>query len=429
MGGVVMTTITTKLTVFASALSVLGVTAVATVPPSVGVEADESDTVVEWNQHAIDAMLIAGQPLLVDVLHLAMMHGAVYDAVNAIDGGHQPYLGAPPAEPWYSKEAAAATAAYRVLASILPAGQQDALLATYQASLDAIEDGPAEDGGIATGEAAAAAMVAARTGDGRFGTPGFPVGSAPGEWRPVPPAFINDPAAWVADVTPFLIDTASQFRSDGPNPLTSAEYAEEFAEVKALGSATSTLRTAEQTEAARFWGVGPPPVTWAIMFRSLARDHDLPVADEARLFAMLYLTAADGAISCWDDKRHWGFWRPITAIREADTDGNPATEADPAWTPLLPTPPYPDHPSAHTCVSGSFVYTLQDFFGTDKVAFGARNPFSGIQRDFTRFSEAIKEIVDARIWAGLHFRTADVHGAVIAKKVAHWRDTQYFQGS
>jgi hypothetical protein len=163
------------------------------------------------------------------------------------------------------------------------------------------------------------------------------------------------------------------------------------------------------------------------MFRSLAAGNDLAVADDARLFAMLYLTAADGAISCWDDKRHWGFWRPITAIREADTDGNDRTVADPDWLPLLPTPPYPDHPSAHTCISGSFVYTLQDFFGTDKMAFGGRNSVNGIERDFSRFSDAIKEITDARVWAGLHFRTADVHGSVIAKKVAHWRDKHYFQ--
>jgi hypothetical protein len=410
-----------------AAAAAMGLTTMVAVPSSIGGEADRPDPVVEWNQHAIDAMLIAGRPVLADVLHLAMMHGAVYDAVNAIDGGHQPYLAAPAAEPWYSKDAAAATAAYRVLTSVLPAGQQDALLATYLASLAAIEDGPAKDGGIATGEAAAAVMIADRTGDGRFGAPGFPVGSAPGEWRPAPPLFINDPAAWVADVKPFLIDSASQFRSDGPNSLTGPEYTEEFDDVKSLGSATSTRRTAEQTETALFWGAGIPPVNWALMFRSIATNHNVSVTDDARLFAMLYLTAADAAISCWDDKRHWGFWRPITAIREADNDGNPATEADPTWTPLLPSPPYPDHPSAHTCISGSFVYTLQDYFGTDKVAFSGRNYVNGIERDFARFSDAVKEIIDARVWAGLHFRIADVHGAVIAKKVAQWREMHYFQ--
>jgi hypothetical protein len=408
-------------------IATLGAGTAAAMPSSSAAEADQMDTVVQWNQYAADATLAAGGPPLATVLHMAMVHGAMYDAVNAIDGRHEPYLGSPAAQSWYSQDAAAAAAAYGVLASLLSAGQQAALETTYLESLAAIDDGPAKDGGIATGEAAAAAMVAARMNDGRFGTPGFPVGSAPGEWRQTLPAFVNDPGAWVADVTPFLIENSSQFRSDGPNPLTSRAYAEEFAEVKSFGSLTSTRRTADQTEASLFWGVGWPPNTWAGMFRSLAAGNDLAVADDARLFAMLYLTAADGAISCWDDKRHWGFWRPITAIREADTDGNDRTVADPDWLPLLPTPPYPDHPSAHTCISGSFVYTLQDFFGTDKMAFGGRNSVNGIERDFSRFSDAIKEITDARVWAGLHFRTADVHGSVIAKKVAHWRDKHYFQ--
>jgi hypothetical protein len=384
------------------------------------------NTVVDWNQQANDALLAAGQPPHVYLLHMAMVHGAVYDAVNAIDSGYQPYLGAPPAEPWYSKDAATATAAYRVLVSLLP-GQQTELEMAYLASLNAVVDGPSKDGGIATGEASAAAMITAREDDGRFGDPGFPVGSAPGEWRPVLPAFVNDPNAWMADVEPFLILRSSQFRTHGPHALTSRRYAKEFAEVKSLGSLTSTTRTTDQTEAVLFWGAGHPPAMWSSMFRSLALAQDLPTADDARLFAMLYLTAADAAISCWDDKRFWGFWRPITAIREAEVDGNPETEPDPNWLPLLPTPPYPDHPSAHTCISGSFVYTLQDFFGTDRMAFGTRNPVNGIERAFTRFSDAIKEIIDARVWAGLHFRTADVQGALIGKKVAHWRMKHFFR--
>jgi len=172
-----------------------------------------ADTVTDWNQLATDALIVnAGQGPTVSVLHLAMVHGAVYDAVNAIDGRHEPYLAAPRARSWYSKDAAAATAAYRVLVSIV-AAQQAALEARYQASLAAIPEGKAKAGGIAVGEAGAAQMIAARTGDGRFGPFRFPVGSEPGRWRPVLPAFVSDPNAWVAQVRPFLIDSTAQFRA------------------------------------------------------------------------------------------------------------------------------------------------------------------------------------------------------------------------
>lgn len=384
------------------------------------------NVVVEWNETAWAALTASTPALLVHVLHQAMVHGAVYDAVNAIDGGYEPYLGSPSAMPWYSKEAAAATAAYEVLLNVAPT-QAAMLDAAYATSLSAIPDGAAKDGGIAVGEAAAQAMIDARTGDGRFGAPGWPVGNEPGEWRPTLPAFVNDPTAWVANVRPFLIDSPSQFRSDGPDPLSSRAYAEEFNEVKTLGSVNSSTRTQNQTDAALFWGQGNPPAMWSIIFRSLATSEGLSTAENARLFAMLYLSAADGAVACWDSKGHWLFWRPITAIRDAEFDGNPATTDDDGWLPLLPTPPYPDNPSAHACISGSFVSALRDFFGTDKMSFGTTNPVNGIERDFTRFSQAIKEIIDARIWGGLHFRVADVQGAVIAKKVGRWRERHYFQ--
>jgi hypothetical protein len=165
----------------------------------------------------------------------------------------------------------------------------------------------------------------------------------------------------------------------------------------------------------------------------------LDIVENARLFAMTDLAASDAAIGCWNDKYYWQFWRPITAIREADSDGNPATVADPTWLPLfdpatpvfsgppLVTPPFPDHPSGHACVTGALVHTLQSFFGTDKIAFSAFSNKSGTTRSFARFSDALKEVIDARVWAGIHFRTADTQGAVLGKKVAHWLDKHYFQ--
>jgi PAP2 superfamily len=384
------------------------------------------DAVIQWNVNASTALFgTAGQLPQQSVPHMAMVHGAVYDAVNAIDGGREGYLlSSRLATPSDSKEAAAATAAYRVLLNIVPA-QQPALDAQYAASLAAIPDGVAKTRGIAVGEAAAAAMVAARTLDGRFGPFRFSVGSAPGKWRPVLPAFVNDPNAWLKDVKPFLLHSASQFRSKGPLALTSGRYAREVAEVRSLGSLTSTTRTADQTHAARYWAENPP-ATWSRIFRTLSAQQELSLVENARFFAALYMTGADALIAVWDDKEHSSFWRPITAIREADTDGNPATQPEPAWLPLIPTPPYPEHPSGHTGVSGSFVATLQDLFGTDRVAWTDTNN-AGLTRSFTRFSQAIDEIIDARVWSGIHFRTADEQGALIGRNVARLREEHYFE--
>jgi hypothetical protein len=385
-----------------------------------------ADTVSEWNLNATNALIVtAGQPPQLSVPHLAMVHGAVYDAVNAIDGGHEGYLiSSLLAKPSDSKDAAAATAAYRVLVHLVPA-QQPLLDTQYAASLATIPDGSPKTRGIAVGNATSAAMIAARTDDGRFGSFRFAVGSGPGVWKPVLPAFVNDPAAWLKDVEPFLIRSSSQFRSEGPLPLTSRRYAREFEEVKAFGSAGSDVRSGEQALAARYWAENPPG-TWSRIFRTLSAQQGLSLVENARFFATLYLTAADALISVWDDKAHWSFWRPITAIREADTDGNPRTEPDSGWLPLIATPPYPEHPSGHAGLSGSIVKTLQQFFGTDKVAWSDTNN-AGLTRSFTRFSQAIDEIVDARVWSGIHFRTADEQGERIGRQVARYREEHYFQ--
>jgi hypothetical protein len=194
--------------------------------------------------------------------------------------------------------------------------------------------------------------------------------------------------------------------------------------VKAYGSATSVVRSADQTLAARYWAENPP-ATWSRIFRTLSVQQYLSLEENARLYAMLYLTAADALITVWNDKAHYLFWRPITAIREAATDGNPATEADPAWLPLIPTPPYTEHSSGHSGLSGSFVATLQDFFGTDRIGWTDTNN-AGLTRSFTRFSRAIDEIVDARVWSGIHFRNADEQGAKIGREVARYREQNYF---
>jgi hypothetical protein len=414
------------------------------------------NTVIEWNAIASTAIITtAGQSPQAAVLSLAMVQGAVYDAVNAINGGYRPYLVAPPAKPGDSMEAAAATAAFRVLvgfpervpalAGLFPA-QLAALQPLYDASLATVPDGLSKTEGIGVGEAAASAMLTARQNDGRGGAFTFVPGTAPGQWRPAPPQgptgiVARDPAPWVGFVKTFIVPNAQMLRSDGPNALTSAAYAEDFNEVKQLGSLTSTTRTADQTAAAIFWQDSGPAI-WNRVYRALASSHGLEIADSARLFAMTNLAAADGAIGCWNDKAYWSSWRPVTAIREAANDGNPATAADPNWLPLfdpsvavsgapLVTPGFPDQPAGHTCISSATVHALQAFFRTDKVPFTAISnkcaPAPCPTRSFSRLSTALKEIIDARVWGGIHFRTADVQGAALGNKVVQYMDKHYFQ--
>jgi hypothetical protein len=410
-----------------------------------------ANAVTDWNAIASSAIVApppagAGQPPPAAALSFAMVQGAVYDAVNAIDRGYQPYLVQPPSNPTDSKEAATAAAAFRVLVGFLDLpglfpSQQAALEPIYYAYIAGLPDDPpgSRANGEAIGEATARAMLIDRQNDGRFGPPPVLYPPAPGIWRPTPPNFANDPAPWVGNVRPFLVPSAEMLRTDGPNALTSAEYAEDFNEVKELGSLTSITRTPDQTDAAIWWQEHAHSL-YHRMFRMLAEEQGLNVVRSARLFAMETMAAADASIGCWNDKYYWQFWRPITAIREADTDGNPATEADPAWWPLfhpttpvctpppLVTPPFPDHPSGHSCITGAFVHTLQNFFGTDRIAI--RNAYSTkscTYRSFDRFSAMLDEVIDARVWAGIHFRTADTQGAVLGKKVAQYLKKHYFQ--
>ena len=405
-----------------------------------------ANAVTDWNLIASNAIVVtAGQPPPVSALSFAMVQGAVYDAVNAIDRGYRPYLPEPPSNPRDSKEAAAATAAYRVLVGFgdLPGlfpSQQPTLQPVYDAYITGLPDNPpgSKAAGIAIGEATARTMLTNRLNDGRFGPPPTLYPPAPGVWRPTPPNFGNDPAPWVGNVRPFLVPSAEMLRTDGPNPLTSAAYAEDFNEVKDLGSLTSITRTADETDAAIFWQ-DHGHALFNRIFRTLAASQGLDIVESARLFAMENLAAADAAIGCWNDKYYWQFWRPITAIREANTDGNPATEADPTWwplfhpttpvcnPPLLVTPSFPDHPPGHACATGAFMHTLQNFFGTDKIRFSAFSNKSCTTRSFERFSDVLKELIDARVWAGIHFRTADVQGAVLGKKVAQYLKKHYFQ--
>jgi hypothetical protein len=318
------------------------------------------------------------------------------------------------------------TIAFPTRASVL-----QTLATEYAASLGAIAESPFKTQGIAAGNAAAEAMIAARLDDGRFGPSQWVPNSAPGHWQPLLNADgtqMLDPTPWIGGVRPFLLQSSSQFRTAGPLALTSAAYAAEFNEVKALGSLNSTTRTPEQTHIALFWA-STPVATWNAVARALVENptYEVDVAESARLFAMTNLTAADAHINCWNDKYYWDFWRPWNAIPRAGEDGNPATSPDASWTALL-TAPYPDHPSGHLCLDGAHLVVLPMFFGTDEARFGVTSVrFPGETRFFDRFSDPLKEIIEARIWAGLHYRTADVQAVLLGRDVAEYMATHYFQ--
>jgi hypothetical protein len=424
-----------------STLAVL-VLALALAVPAVASAANE---VTKWNEIAVNT--VNAQPPITSAppagsVFVAMVQGAVYGAVNAVDRHGRPYL-VNRSFPKASKDAAAATAAFRVLDSLFAATHHATLQAAYDSSLAGIPNGARKEAGIEVGTMAADAMLAEGH-DGRtligctFGT------GMPGVWQPLAGptgAPICDPTPWLANAVPLLVKSPSQFRTAGPLPLTSAAYAAEFNEVKAMGSINSATRTAAQSHAAAFWQTNPA-ANYNAIARRFVDQFSLDVSDSARLFAMLDLSAADALITTWNDKYHWDFWRPITAIRRADTDGNPATVADATWTPMfdpslsatiggtgpaLSTPPYPDHPSGATAYAGASMHAFASFFGTDELSFYATSSrFPGEQRTFHRFSDVTNEVLEARIWSGIHFRNPDAQAANLGREVERYIHKHFF---
>jgi PAP2 superfamily len=432
---------------FVSILALVAVMPAATAPVVTA-----TNPVTDWNLTAVNTLTTlpgpAGGAPPASQISMGMVQGAVYDAVNAITPKHyRPYLLKRRFAATASKDAAVATAAYMVLSNIVStvpasipfptrASVLQSLASQYAASLDAIPDSPRKTKGVAAGTAAAGAMIAAREGDGRFGPSQWVPNSAPGHWQPlVDPATgqpILDPTPWVGGVKPFLLQSSSQFRTAGPLALGSAAYAAEFNEVKALGSINSAVRTATQTYIARWWQT-TPVASWNAVARDLIGREAVDILDSARLLAMANLSAADAHINCWNDKYYWDFWRPWNAIPRAAEDGNPATDAEAGWTALI-TAPYPDHPSGHLCNDGAHVGVLRMFFG-DKIEGGYQitsastflAPSDPKTRTFGSFSQALAELIEARIWAGLHFRTADVQAKQLGRNVANYMAANYFQ--
>jgi hypothetical protein len=389
-----------------------------------------ADEITDWNNVMLDAIRANSMSPLPASRILAAMHTGMYDAVNSIARTHQPYHVDLTADPGTSREAAAAQAAHRVLSGMLPVSQAayDAALAN---SLSNVPDGPGKTAGIALGNSVGAEILALRANDGASAVVPYTPGSAPGEWRPTPPA--NAPAAapqW-GNVTPWAMTSPSQFRNpDGPPALDSAEYTAAFNEVKAIGSATSATRTLDQSNIAHFWagptGTSTPTGHWNRIAQTVAESQGNTLEENARLFALLNMAEADAAISSWDNKYVYNDWRPLTAIREAATDGNPDTEADPNWSSFITTPNHPSYTSGHSTVSSAAAAVLGNFFGTDNITFtSSAEGFVVPDRTFTSFSQAAMEAADSRLYAGIHWSYDNADGLTGGTALGHYVfDTQ-----
>jgi hypothetical protein len=406
---------------FRAACGVLGAAlAVAAGLPARTQAAHYDNAVVYWNEVAVNAF-VANSPTATpsaSALYVAIVQAAVYDATMAIEQTHQPYASSPTAPAGASVDAAVAAAAHDALVEYLP-GQKAQLDATYEAALAEIPDGAAKSDGIRVGQEAAAAMIARRANDGRFApVPPPPDGDEPGEWRRTSPGAVVTP--WTAHVTPFLVHSPEQFRTAGPNPLTSEEYAAQFEETRLYGAKTGSLRTPAQTEIATFWSENTVR-QYNRALRGLVGERGLSRAEAARLLAMTSLTAADAMITCWNAKYHYLAWRPVTAIREADTDGNPATVADPAWEPLSVTANHPEYTSGHACLTGAITLSLEKFLGTEAIGLTMDSTASGTGiHYFATVDDLRAEVENARIYGGDHWRKGGSDGTKIGDHVAKW---------
>ncbi len=373
-----------------------------------------ADVVTDWNTLALNAIRADKTAPPVASRALAMMHAAVYDAVNGIRRTHQPYLtgGMVPASA--SVEAAAATAAHRVLVNLYPQLRTnlDAALVT---SLAAVRNGPQKSAGRVWGEYVADRILAERAQDGSTNSVAPPGGSGPGVWVPTPPAYAPYLLPQWGFLKPFCMATQTEFRPPGPPALDSARWAADYNEIKALGAATNSTRTPDQSEIALFWadgsGTETPPGHWNSVAQTVAAAQGNTLEQNARLFALLNLALADAAVCAWDAKYHFHFWRAITAIRNGDTDGNPDTEPDPNWSSFIVTPPFPDYVSGHATFSAAAATVLALFYGTDNIPFVSTSDFlPGVRRYFNSFSSAAQEAADSRLYGGIHYRTANEDG-------------------
>lgn len=373
------------------------------------------NVVTDWNAIAQNAIVTVGtQPIQRSQLWITLVHVAIYDAVMSIDGRYEQFKVTPAHLRPASLKAAAIAAAHGVLVRLLP-GQQISLDAERAISLAAIQNGIKKDNGIAIGEEVAQRLLEIH--DGVIPTVTYTPGTGPGVWQPTPPAFAPALLPGFAQLTPLTLPSASQFRPDPPPALSSERFADDYNEVKVYGVATGSLRTDEQTEIGRFY-TEHAVAQYSRAFRRYAIINGFGILKSARFFAVANTTILDSQIAVWDAKYHYNFWRPVTAIRAGDTDGNPATDPDPAWIGLAITPAHPEYPAAHGGWTGSVARMLELFNGANIINFAIDSAVTGTTRVFKNTSSLRNEIVNARVYGGMHYRFSVEAGANLGEKVA-----------
>jgi hypothetical protein len=381
-----------------------------------------ADVVLDWNEVALDAIRTDRTNPPRATRNLAIVHTSVFDAVNGILGGFDPYAVTTAAPAGASAEAAAAAAAHRALVAVYPA-QQAAFDAALATSLAAIPDGVAKADGIDWGEQVADEILALRSTDGAGAVVAYGTPEGANWWIPTPPAFAAALLPQWPYVRPWTMTSGKQFRVPAPPAPNSSEYMRAFREVQLLGRVDSALRSADQTQIALFWNDGPgtatPPGHWQAIAQGLSAEHHLTLAQNARLFALLSMTQADAAIVSWDNKYYYGQWRPVTAIQQAEHDGNPDTVADPGWGSFIGTPPFPTYTSGHSTFSGSSSRLLAHFLGTDVIAFDATSDgLPGVTRSYTSLAQAAEEAGQSRIYGGIHWQYDNQHGLSSGRALA-----------
>jgi PAP2 superfamily len=383
--------------------------------------------VTSWDTVGTQAFSAAGLTPAEGHTIFAYVAIAVYDSVMAVEGGYKPFAVDVDAAANASAQAAVAAAARGILVHYLPAQAATIIEPAYTASLATIADGQAESDGVAVGAQVAALLIAQRAGDGfrapvTYTAPNPPI---PGVWLPT--AATPPIGTYLGLMQPFSLRSARQFRPNGPPSLSSKKWAREYNEVKDIGGSLSTTRTAEQTLAARFWA--EPPVQQARgSFRKFVLDHNLDIVDSSRFMAMISVTYADALIACFDAKYRYAFWRPVTAIRAGDTDGNSATVGDPVWSPILPgTPNHPEYPSAHSCITPAGGEVIAKFLRTRRIGFTVPSLTGLGDRYYATARDLETEVSNARIWGGIHYRSAVEDGITIGKKTVDQVLSHHFQ--
>jgi hypothetical protein len=378
-----------------------------------------ANVITDWDEKAVAVVMPTGvsQPVYMAQRTMGMVHAAMFDAVNSIEQRYQPYLVQLPAAPATSKDAAAAAAAAAVLATRdeTTAREMTAALASYLATIDA--DSVAKADGVRLGEAVAAKVLEARAHDGHDAVDDYRPRTTPGVYVPTS---ITAASTW-SQLKPFALATCSQFRPDPPIPLSSEQWATDYNEIRDYGGKASTKRSPQQTEIARFWLMTGPPAYHPFV-RKLVIGKQMNVGDSARLMALASIAINDALVAVFDAKYHYNFWRPITAIRNGDIDGNDGTERDATWLPIENTPMHPEYPCAHCIVSGAIAGVIKTALGSEDIPEIAitSSTAPGVTHRFTSVAALAGEVANARIWAGFHYRFSTRVGTETGGKIGEY---------